>query len=378
VPAFIERSADIAKAVRDVVTGKCFDNGTICSSEQSIVAESVVDARVREELNRHGAYWLSSDEIKALEPLVILPNHTVNPKVVGRPAAKIAEMGGFSVPPGTRVLVAELPGVGKEYPLSLEKLSPILAYYTVPDWRAGAELCQNLLRFGGTGHTLAVHSRDRNVVRDFSLHQPASRIVVNTPSPHGSIGLTTDLPPSMTLGCGSWGGNITSDNISPTHLLDIKRVAFETKPHAADALTRPSAQPAYQRPAMAAPPEAIRLDRAAIEAMVEHILVTRLGSRPSAPNPHPTPSASPSSMPSQAPPVSAGCGCPTVESSAQAETVPSSPKPEPPRPKAVEFVCEDDVKKAIAERKKIYVNSRTIITPAARDLGQDHDVFTRE
>ncbi len=358
VPAFIERSADVAKAVTDILTGKCFDYGTICSSEQSIVVESAIDGRVREELNRQGAYWLTAEEIRALEALVIRPDHTVNPQIVGRPAPRIAEMAGFRVPPGTRVLVAELKGVGRDHPLSLEKLSPILAYYVVPDWRAAAELCQAILRAGGTGHTLAIHSRERAIVREFALRQPASRIVVNTPAPHGSIGLTTDLPPSLTLGCGSWGGNITSDNISPWHLLDIKRVAFETKPRAVEALQRPMER--AERAALTAEPEVIRLDRAALEALVEQVLIARLGSARESPastiseNPNPAP-ASPTEGASTPP-----------------------PEPAPARPRPVDFVCEDDVKRALAEKRKIYIHSRTIITPAARDLGEAHDVFVRE
>lgn len=364
VPAFIERTADVPKAVADILTGKCFDNGTICSSEQSIIADAPIDGQVRELLKAQGAYFLSKDEIKALEPLVILPTWRVNPRVVGRYATHIAEMAGFSVPPHTRVLVAELDGVGKDYPLSLEKLSPILAYYTVPDWRAAAELCQRILRFGGTGHTLAIHSRDRQVIREFALRQPASRIVVNTPAPHGSIGFSTDLPPSMTLGCGSWGGNITSDNISPWHLLDIKRIAFETRP----VVRKPVSPPAGVEisPPPPPPPErpSIRIDRAMIEALVEQVLATRIGTAPSpSPSPNPSPAAQPNSPQSSAPPSESAS--------------PKTPPAENETPRAVEFVCEEDVKRALAEKKKIYINGRTIITPAARDLGEEHDVFAQ-
>lgn len=376
VPAYIERSADVSKAVNDIVTGKCFDNGTICSSEQAIIADAAVDGAVREELTKLGAYWLSPDEIRALEPLVILPTHTVNPAVVGRPATRIAEMAGLSVPPSTRVLVAPLKGVGKEYPLSLEKLSPILAYYTVPDWRAAAELCQAILRAGGTGHTLAIHSRDRQIIREFALRQPAARIVVNTPAPHGSVGLTTDLPPSMTLGCGSWGGNITSDNISPLHLLDIKRIAFETKPYAAERLAQARPQPA--RAAMAPPPERLRIDRATLEALVEQVLLSKLAGHSTAPKSVPSAVAEPASSPSSS--VGANVpsgGCPACAPAGSSSTE-THPSPSTARPAVVDFVCEEDVKKALAERRKIYINSRTIITPAARDLGEAHDVFARE
>lgn len=373
VPAFIERTADVPKAVTDILTGKCFDNGTICSSEQSIVADAPIADQVKEILKGQGACFLNKDEIKALEPLVITPSLTVNPKVVGQYATKIAEMAGFSVPPNTRVLIAELDGVGKDYPLSLEKLSPILAFYTVPDWRAAAELCQRILRFGGTGHTLAVHSRDRNVVREFSLRQPASRIVVNTPAPHGSIGFSTDLSPSMTLGCGSWGGNITSDNISPWHLLDIKRVAFETRPVAREAVAPTKVATMPPPP----PPErpSLRLDRATIEALVEQVLTSRLGQiqSPAPPPPQPSHPHLSRETTAPAPPSNPPSTEPSIPAPPPAPTTP--PKSENSQPRAVDFICEEDVKKALTNGKKIYINSKTIITPAARDLGEEHDVF---
>ena len=132
------------------------------------------------------------------------------------------------MPAGTRVLIAELKGVGRDYPLSIEKLCPVLSYYVVADWREGCERCIQILRYGGMGHTMSIHSRNEQVILEFGLKKPAFRIVVNTPTTHGSIGLTTGLDPAMTLGCGGYGGNITSDNISPRHLLNIKRLAYET------------------------------------------------------------------------------------------------------------------------------------------------------
>jgi acetaldehyde dehydrogenase (acetylating) len=134
------------------------------------------------------------------------------------------------VPPGTRVLMAELKGVGRDFPLSIEKLCPVLSYYEVADWREGCERCIQILRYGGMGHTMSIHSRNEDVILQFGLKKPAFRIVVNTPTTHGSIGLSTGLDPAMTLGCGGWGGNSTSDNIGPRHLLNIKRLAYETRP----------------------------------------------------------------------------------------------------------------------------------------------------
>ena len=173
---------------------------------------------------------MSAAEIDAVGRLLVTPQRLPNPKLVGRPATYIAEQAGISVPPGTRVLIAELAGVGRDYPLSIEKLCPVLSFYVVKDWRDGCERCKQILRYGGMGHTMSIHSRNDDVILQFGLKKPAFRIVVNTPTTLGSIGLTTGLDPSMTLGCGGYGGNITSDNISPKHLLNIKRLAYETSP----------------------------------------------------------------------------------------------------------------------------------------------------
>ena len=143
------------------------------------------------------------------------------------------------------MLIAELAGVGRDYPLSIEKLCPVLSFYVVSDWREGCERCKQILRYGGMGHTMSIHSRNDEVILQFGLKKPAFRIVVNTPTTLGSIGLTTGLDPSMTLGCGGYGGNITSDNISPRHLLNIKRLAYETTPVAT---LRPPTRPAAEAP----------------------------------------------------------------------------------------------------------------------------------
>src|SRR5207247_7856085 len=162
------------------------------------------------------------------------------PKLVGKSAVSVAEQAGIAVPGNARVLIAELRGVGRDFPLSIEKLCPVLSYYVVADWREGCERCIQILRYGGMGHTMSIHSRDDQIVLEFGLKKPAFRIVVNSPTTHGSIGLTTGLDPAMTLGCGGYGGNITSDNISPRHLLNIKRLAFEVTPVASlDAVSAP-------------------------------------------------------------------------------------------------------------------------------------------
>src|SRR3954465_8344452 len=229
-PAFIERSADLEKAVKDIITGKTFDNGLLCSSENSVV----VDAPLAEEAKRlfaaNGAHFLSPPERDTLARLLVTPQRLPNPALVGRPATYIAQQAGIAVAPGTRVLIAELNGVGREHPLSIEKLCPVLSFYVVNDWKEGCERCKQILRYGGMGHTMSIHSRNDDVILQFGLKKPAFRIVVNSPTTHGSIGLSTGLDPSMTLGCGGYGGNITSDNISPRHLLNIKRLAYEVRP----------------------------------------------------------------------------------------------------------------------------------------------------
>src|SRR5918998_1682815 len=230
VPVFVERTADVALAVQNILTGKCFDNGTICASEQSVVADAPVARQVREEFEAQGGHFLSPAEADLLAKVVATPQRTLNPGIVGKSVDVIAKMAGISLPPGTRCMMVELTGVGRDFPLSMEKLSPILAFYVEDGVERGAARCFEVLSYGGMGHTAGIHTRSRDMARAYGTEMPASRVVVNTPTTHGAIGFSTALPPSMTLGCGSWGGNVTSDNISPWHLMDIKRVAFETRP----------------------------------------------------------------------------------------------------------------------------------------------------
>src|SRR5256714_292198 len=230
VPVFIERTADVPKAVQDILTGKCFDNGTICASEQAVVCDAPIEMAVREQFKLQGAYFVSQSEADLLAKVVATPQRTLNPGIVGKSVEKIASMAGISVPPGTRCLMTDVGGVGRDFPLSMEKLSPILAFYVEDGLERGAARCNEILHYGGMGHTAGIHTRSREAAVRYGAEMPASRITVNTPTTHGAIGFSTALPPSMTLGCGSWGGNVTSDNVSPLHLMDIKRVAFETRP----------------------------------------------------------------------------------------------------------------------------------------------------
>src|SRR5437016_8804831 len=245
VPVFIERSADVPKAVQDILTGKCFDNGTICASEQAIVVDAPIEMAVREQFKLQGAHFLNQSEADQLAKIVATPQRSLNPAIVGKSVEVITKIAGITAPPGTRCLMVDVGGVGRDFPLSMEKLSPILAFYVADGLERGAERSYEVLRYGGMGHTAGIHTRSRDAAVKFGSEMPASRVTVNTPTTHGAIGFSTALPPSMTLGCGSWGGNVTSDNVSPLHLMDIKRVAFETRPVQ-------SARPAVAAPTVSA------------------------------------------------------------------------------------------------------------------------------
>src|SRR5215831_11054195 len=229
VPVMLERSADVARAVTQIVDGKSFDFGTVCSSEQAVVAEAPLREHVIAELKSRKAYFCTEAQKEALGKLLLTPNWTVNPKCVGQPAPKIAQMAGFEVPADTPILVVELNGVGKQHPLSAEKLSPVLSLYFVKDFAEGMSVCESLLRFGGLGHTCVIHSADDAKIREYGLRMPAFRVLVNTSAPQGSTGITTNVFPSMTLGCGAIAGNITSDNVGPRHLINIKRITYAVR-----------------------------------------------------------------------------------------------------------------------------------------------------
>jgi acetaldehyde dehydrogenase (acetylating) len=337
-PCYVERSADLAKAASDIMVGKCFDNGVLCSSPNSVVVDASVHDEVKRQFMRQGAYFMAPAEADKLAAALVSPQRLPNPKLVGKPASAIAEQAGFGIPPKTRALIAELKGVGRDYPLSIEKLCPVLSYYVVADWREGCERCIQILRYGGMGHTMSIHSRNEDVILEFGLKKPAFRIVVNTPTTHGSIGLTTGLDPAMTLGCGGFGGNITSDNISPRHLLNIKRLAYEVRPAvvrlegqavAAPAASKPAAASDGRLPKVAAPPAAAGIDATSMRRQIDGLIG----------------------------------GAATAAAA------------NPEQASAVEFVCEEDVKQAIKAGRKIVIAERTIVTPSARDLAQAHRVF---
>lgn len=229
VPAFIERTANVSKAVADIIYGTTFDNGTLCSSEQAMIVDRPIREKVIEEAKKWNAYFLNDQEKTKLENVTFIDGK-LNPAIVGKSADYIAKMAGIQVPLNTSVLIAFTDKVGKQELLSGEKLSPLLAFYTVDGWLDGCHKCIELLNYGGIGHSLVIHSNDKEIIMKFALEKPAFRIVVNTPSSLGAVGFTTALLPSLTLGVGTWGGSIISENVSAKHLMNTKTLAFETNP----------------------------------------------------------------------------------------------------------------------------------------------------
>ena len=337
-PCYIERTADVAKAASDILTGKSFDNGVLCSSPNSVVVDAAIAEEAKRQFTAQGGYFLSPSEADALAKLLVTPQRLPNPKLVGKSATAIAQALGITVPAGTRALIAELKGVGRDFPLSIEKLCPVLSYYVVADWREGCERCKEILRYGGMGHTMSIHSQNEAVILEFGLKKPAFRICVNTPTTHGSIGLTTGMDPALTLGCGGYGGNITSDNITPRHLLNVKRLAWEVRRAASAA---PSSAPAVPAPAASSAPAALpKVDRG---------------------------------------PAPQGLEAGALTSSIEALTGTRVIAPPPAANQSVaSFVCEEDVRQAIKLSRTITINDRTIITPLARDAGEAAKVFVRE
>jgi acetaldehyde dehydrogenase (acetylating) len=237
-------------------------------------------------------------------------------------------MAGFEAPADAPILAVEIGGIGKDHPLSAEKLSPVLSVYFVDNFEAALDACETVLRFGGLGHTCGIYAQDDARIRAYALRMPAFRVVANTPTPKGSTGISTNVFPAMTLGCGAVAGNSTSDNVSPMHLVNIKRLAYGRK------------EGRRQETEDRMP------DRAEIVAAVERYLAKK-GVTGGA-------SVSPAAPPAE----------------------PPKPQPKPqPEIQPVDFVCEDDVRRAMRDSKKIFVGPKTIVTPSARDLGSQHDVL---
>ena len=302
VPVLVDTSADLEDAIAKIVAGKSFDYGTVCSSEQALVAEYSLRDRILGLLKQHKAYLCNDQQSDALGKLLITPNWTVNPQCVGQAPTKIAKMAGFEVPSETSIVCCEIAGVGKKFPLSAEKLSPVLSLIFVADYAAALDTCFALLKFGGAGHTACIYAKNDTRIREYGMRMPAMRVLVNTPAPQGSTGITTNVFPSMTLGCGAMAGNSTSDNIGPLHLINIKRLAYTVR----------TPEEAFEMPldydkAQDGPTVATgsggsgAVDRAAIVSAVERYLASRGIAAPAAPltAPFTTQAAAPS------------CGCST-------------------------------------------------------------------
>ena len=355
-PCYVERTADLKKAATDIMTGKTFDNGVLCSSPNSVVVDEGVAEELRREFQAEGAYFMNQSEMDTLARVLVTPQRLPNPALVGKSALVIADKVGLKVPDGTRALIAPLAGVGRDYPLSIEKLAPVLSWYVVKDWREGCERCIQILRYGGMGHTMSIHSKNEEVILQFGLRKPAFRICVNTPTTHGSIGLTTGLDPAMTLGCGGWGGNITSDNISPKHLLNIKRLAYELRPASTN---RAGSNPKFDVPTPKAAdnlpkpptrPVATGISADTLAARIDDFLSSRGYKVPATPD---------------APPPNTDARRPAPGALSQESEAPA------------DFVCEEDVRAALKAGRKLVIGEKTIVTPAARDLGEAQKVFVQ-
>ncbi|MGM8139958.1 bifunctional acetaldehyde-CoA/alcohol dehydrogenase [Enterococcus italicus] len=227
VPSYIEKTAKLKRAVNDLIVSKTFDNGMICASEQAVIVDKEVYAAVKAEFQAHQVYFVKKEELQKLEDAVMDEGkYAVNPAIVGHSAEEIASLAGIDVPKGTKLLIAELAGVGPDYPLSREKLSPVLAMIKANSTEQGFELCEGMLELGGLGHTAVIHTENEELQVKFGLRMKACRILVNTPSAEGGIGnIYNEMIPSLTLGCGSYGKNSVSRNVSAVNLINVKTVA---------------------------------------------------------------------------------------------------------------------------------------------------------
>jgi acetaldehyde dehydrogenase (acetylating) len=398
VPVLVDKSADVADAVAKIVSGKSFDYGTLCSSEQTLIAERSIRDQTLSALRANKTFICNEQQREALtRVLLVPPKWAVNPECVGQAAPIIATMAGFEVPPDTTVLAAEIHGVGPEHPLSAEKLSPVLALLFVNDFAAGLDAAEAVLKFRGLGHTCGIYSRDDQRTREFALRMPSMRVLCNTPTPQGSVGITTSLQPSMTLGCGAIAGNITGDNIGPKHLINIKRLAYVVRA-AEEAFemptdTRAAAAPARPAGAAVGVSSTVKLQ---ISAAVERYLAERglwnvnNASAPAAPPPSARNPATPGSLntsdivdrfltsrrTTSRADATPACPTPAQPATTQPVPVPSTPPvASPPSVQIVEFVGEQEVRVAIQQSQKIYIGPKTIVTPLARDLAAAHDTL---
>jgi acetaldehyde dehydrogenase (acetylating) len=225
-PAYLHPSCDIKEALEKIMASKTFDNGTVCASEQSIIVEAPMEAKVKELAAAMGYYFMNEQEAKALGAILFRPNGALNPEIVGKSAGVLAEKAGFCVPQSTKILVAREQDAGAKYPYSHEKLCPVLAWFVVENEEAAKKLAIKVLSHEGVGHTFSIHAKDKEAVRRFCREIPVSRFLVNSPAAQGGIGAVTPLFPALTLGCGAVGGSSSSENISPKELVNIRKVVW--------------------------------------------------------------------------------------------------------------------------------------------------------
>jgi acetaldehyde dehydrogenase (acetylating) len=367
VPVLVEKTADVADAVRKIVSGKSFDYGTVCSSEQSLVTCQAMKDAVLAELGKNKAYLCSPEQAAALGKLLVGYGGKINPRCVGQSPVRIAELAGFTVPPETSIIAAEIKGVGKMHPLSAEKLSPVLALHFGESFQTSLDTCEAILRFGGMGHTAVIFSQDEARIREFAARMPAFRVLVNTSAPQGSVGITTGLPPSMTLGCGAVGGNSTSDNVGPRHLINIKRLARAVR-SPDEAMATPEVKPE------AAPVSPASIDRQAVAAAVEKYLAQKGSATPAA-----RPAGDVAGVVDRflAARRTSGASVPGPACTSCSQPAAPEAKPAVPAPPVtvVDFVAESDVRDAIRQDRKIYIGPKTIVTPAAREAAAPGDIL---
>ena len=387
VPVLLDDSADVEEAVASIVDGKSFDFGTVCSSEQTLVAHRSHRDRIWAALQANGAHRCDEAQSKLLAARLFTETFRIHPDCVGQSPQKIAQMSGFEVPQSTRILALEIDGVGREHPLSAEKLSPVLSVYFVDSFKEAVDACVGILNFGGRGHTCVIYSKNEENIREYGRRAPAFRVLVNTSAPQGSTGITTGIEPSMTLGCGAIAGNSTGDNIGPTHLFHVKRIArymrspeeafvSDEAKHYFAAIASGSDFDGGSAASSAAP---AGNGGSSVAARVDQYLASR-STRSTTPSP--SASASPvaavvdrflqrrATAPAAADPQAFAAPPPTPAPT-------SDPAPPAPTIRPVSFVCEGDMRKAMHTGAKIYISKSTIVTPAARDLDNGGDILVQ-
>lgn len=374
VPVLLDDSADIDAAVASIVDGKSFDFGTVCSSEQTVVVNKRHRDRVWSALKANGAHVCDDSQRQALGAKLFTPEFRIQADCVGQSPQRLGELAGFEVSDAARILALEIQGVGREHPLSAEKLSPVLSVYFVDSFEEAVDACVAILNFGGRGHTCVIYSQDDERILAYGRRAPAFRVLVNTSAPQGSTGITTGVFPSMTLGCGAIAGNSTGDNIGPMHLLHVKRIArYIRSPQ--EAFVSEEAKRYFAAVDSGGDFAAANkgpTESGDVAARVDRYLAQRGNGGAVA---QPSSSTQDSAV---ATVVDRFLAARYQASSPPPEAL-QPPKPEVPPPapviRPVSFVCEGDMRKAMHSGAKIYIAKHTIVTPAARDLDIDGAVL---